>query len=399
MLLVWLFLALASSVTTLVAAQAPCGQPVEEGQAMSITCNFKPGPWCHDDDVTWWVKPTGGPKSFCILGPYCKKAISRHVGFISSTLVEVGSGTSNLRIPEVSRMSEAYRESSRWYCQICSRMVPVCDKLEIYVKPKDVVCKTKRFTDNDNVVKLVEIQCNTPHVYPQAKCDFTQILEHGEMHITTTPNYTHSHMMDVQAKGPDFYSSQCSLMVPVTQPAEDMVFQIAIYPDVTGGPKYGVLVKLEDPAPERREKSTRPSKDSNFDNKTTEKEMRMYKTAFIVVFIISFIIITALTVVIVLLVKGRISTSKKSSQKRFQSSSPPDEVALSANDGQAEVSGVYEQYQYVDPSGYLDLNSQGAKAFPVPVKGYENAGVTCEEPKYDLPQLQNRESANFYHQL
>ncbi|GFR62368.1 hypothetical protein ElyMa_001870700 [Elysia marginata] len=266
------------------------------------------------------------------------------------------------------------------------------------VKPKDVGCRTNRIKDENGVARFIDVHCSTPYVYPEAKCDFTQIFKHGEMRITTTPNYTHTHLMDVNSRrGPASYRSQCSLRLPVTtDQQEDIVFQVAMYPDVTGGPKYGVLFKVVDVPTER---TTQPEKSSKFNDKPKERHEKTYKTAFIVVLLVSIIIIITLAISVVVLVIGRSKRNKRpnhqwsSNPSRYHASQSSEEVVLPENDRQAEVSGVYEAYQYVDTSGYADVNSpEGAKPIPGTSRGY----VNCEEPKYDLPDIQDREPSNLY---
>ncbi|GFR69415.1 hypothetical protein ElyMa_000300600 [Elysia marginata] len=105
-------------------------------------------------------------------------------------------------------------------------------KITFYTKPENPSCTLSEDTRYGTITS-VDVTCSTSKVYPEAKCSFYRKTNGGnDVKITRNPLYSHKAL----GSNPVYYSSQCSVSMPVQELGEGThSFLGYIYPDVTGG--------------------------------------------------------------------------------------------------------------------------------------------------------------------
>ncbi|KAK3761375.1 hypothetical protein RRG08_024243 [Elysia crispata] len=198
------------------------------------------------------------------------------------------------------------------------------------VKPKDVVCRTKRVKSDCDDTQYIEISCNTSE-YLNTKCDFFQIQENGPAQITRIPMNKYTLAKDNQK----IYGSQCSMQLPGSAQhyRKESRFEIAMYLDIPDGKNCSDI-----PDKSLQEHILNP------DNTSMKN---IYKTAFFVVLSIAIAITGLFIAAIVLLIRER---SLKPQRIERQSQNPTASVrsGVSNSYDQALASGSYEGYQFID---------------------------------------------------
>ncbi|GFN91924.1 hypothetical protein PoB_001843000 [Plakobranchus ocellatus] len=151
-------------------AVKPDCRPAEEGQETTLTCTVNPAALACPSSTTleWRVnKPTS------IIGCYsfgCGGGYSSRYGFSAT----INNSSSTLTITNVSR-TDPFNMETRWTCRPCgdsSRQITVCDKLEVYAKPKNPSCTVRELTAVPGDIESATVSCSTTKVYPRAKCSF-----------------------------------------------------------------------------------------------------------------------------------------------------------------------------------------------------------------------------------
>ncbi|GFS13286.1 hypothetical protein ElyMa_001393000, partial [Elysia marginata] len=205
-----------------------CG-PIEEGQSTALTCNVNTAGCLRPIVPIWQAAETGDTVLVRCAPTGCD-------GIYSSDFpTTINSTRSTLTIPSVSRVTP-FNMETKWTCSPCSGGYrTVCDKLQAYAKPENPSCALSESTRNGTITS-VTVTCSTSKVYPEAKCSFYRTKNGGpSVKVNNDPVCSHT-AIPATATTPVYYSSQCSVIVPVEELGEGThSFLGYIYPDVIGG--------------------------------------------------------------------------------------------------------------------------------------------------------------------
>lgn len=205
------------------AAVASICDPVEEGRSVTLTCEFNTTECSGDQFVLW---RTDGPSNNDSLR--CSKdGCDRYDSFFSPTVGQANATGffSTLTISAVHRFMP-FNMNRKWTCEPCGkgRVLTVCDKLQIYVKP---------FVQRCHVVESVEtvsLSCASKFGYPGPKCSFYRI-KNDDSRVKMTKNITYYKPSTDRAS-----PLWCSTSVSVQELGEGTHRFIAnVYPDLADG--------------------------------------------------------------------------------------------------------------------------------------------------------------------